>query len=99
MARLGVGRKGKVMRWLGFLMHFFRLKRADYHSLYLSLPMIFGWFGTVSFIYIIYYMLKNNLALILRNSRQYNYIILVSMCFVLLIFIFVINEYKINSMR
>ena len=44
-------------------------------------------------------MLKNNLALILRNSRQYNYIILVSMCFVLLIFIFVINEYKINSMR
>ena len=90
-------RESNALAW--FPDAFFRLKRADYHSLYLSLPMIFGWFGTVSFIYIIYYMLKNNLALILRNSRQYNYIILVSMCFVLLIFIFVINEYKINSMR
>ena len=78
---------------------FFRLKRADYHSLYLSLPMIFGWVGTGSFIYMIYHILKHNITLIIKNRKKYSYIVLASVSYVLLISLFIINEYKINSMR
>ena len=90
-------RESNALAW--FPDDYIRSKRVDYHSLYLSLPMIFGWVGTFSFLFIIYYTLKNNLYLIIKNGKQYSYIILVSMCFVLLISIFIINEYKINSMR
>ena len=90
-------RESNALAW--FPDDFIRLKRADYHSLYLSLPMIFGWVGSLPFLFIIFYTLKNNLSLILRNRKTYNYLVSISISFVMLIFIFIINEYKINSMR
>ncbi|CAB1060957.1 hypothetical protein D1BOALGB6SA_5724 [Olavius sp. associated proteobacterium Delta 1] len=76
-----------------------RKLRADYHSLYLSLPMLFGWFGATSFVMIILNILYNLIKIIIKNKFNYNYIVLVTFSLILLIISFLFNQYKINSMR
>ena len=73
--------------------------RADYHSLYLSLPMLFGWIGAVSFILIILNTLANLIKIFRKLETSFNYLILPVFGFILLLVFFLINEYKINAMR
>jgi hypothetical protein len=75
-----------------------KFEYPDYHSLYLSLPMIFGWLGSFAFILLILStMVKLITEHIKRNlNSSHNSIIF---GFGLLLFAFLIHEYKISILR
>lgn len=66
----------------------------DIHSLYLALPMLFGWIGTVCFIVIMLYIIIK-----LRSSLKTTSIHKYGLVFGLMLvwFVFLINEYKVNA--
>jgi hypothetical protein len=72
------------------------INRADYHSLYLSLPMLYGWIGSISFLLIILVTIKRLYKVMLSKN-----IILVTPAFsLLMILLFVLfDEYKISMLR
>jgi len=73
--------------------------RADYHSLYLSLPMIFGWGGSVALLLLFLTITIKLIAIFLNNRMYYSKYGLLSLSLALAFVFFFINEYKINSMR
>ena len=72
--------------------------RAGYHSLYLSLLMIYGWIGSVSFISLILITIVRLKNIFLKNYRNsIHYLLQVGFFFALLFMM--INEYKISLLR
>ena len=71
--------------------------RADYHSLYLSLPMLYGWVGSIAFVLILLVLLIRMVILIFERKNEY--FLMPSIGFFLLLCIFIINEYKISALR
>jgi len=77
----------------------FREYWNDLHSLYLTLPLYFGWIGTVAFLSIILITLKRLLSVIGLNKSSPGGWSLVALCFLLSIILFVLNEFKIGIIR
>jgi len=73
--------------------------RADSHSLYLSLPMIFGWIGSAAFLGIILITLFRLNKLLIDHRRSTSYLLLPALGFSLMLVFFLFNQYKINAMR
>lgn len=72
--------------------------RAGYHSLYLSLPMIYGWVGSVAFISIIILTLLR-LRRVLKQGYSYPDLRIVALSSIFMLMFIMINEYKISLMR
>ncbi|MBN1186223.1 MAG: hypothetical protein JXB49_28355 [Bacteroidales bacterium] len=72
--------------------------RAGYHSLYLSLPMLFGWIGALAFLCIFLVILKR-LFLILRAKEKSYFLDPFGLAFFFMFVFFLINEYKIEAIR
>ncbi|NLM67891.1 MAG: hypothetical protein GX180_12085 [Enterococcus sp.] len=69
----------------------------DFHSLYLSLPMIYGWIGGIAYLLLILYVIIK----ILMNYLNFpnNPIGGLALGFSFIFIFFLINELKINSLR
>lgn len=88
--------ESNLLAWFGSSNYIY----ADYHNMYLTLPILFGWGGAVSFVLIIFTILlklintMKNLKFI-KNSYISNMLIGLVVCWAS----FLINEYKINIWR
>lgn len=69
------------------------------HSLYLGLPMIYGWFGSVAFILLLLTTLLRLFILYLNNKNSNNYLFTFVLGFIIFWIAFLINEYKISILR
>ena len=70
----------------------------DPHSLYLSLPMLYGWVGSTAFLLIIFITIYRLIMIVLNNKNKNYYILLPAVGFTMLFVFFLINEYKITAM-
>lgn len=68
--------------------------RLDPHSLFLSLPMLFGWFGTIVFYLLILFTMYRLYKIISKNNRTLDFIIIPSLGFFMLFIFFLTNEIK-----
>lgn len=71
---------------------------ADYHSLYFSLPMLFGWFGSAI---IVYFMIALALQALRRSRKSINatdYPISFQFIFLMLI-VLIADQFKISALR
>jgi len=72
---------------------------AGFHSLYFSLPMIYGWFGSVAFLLIII-VTFNRLAYVVCKYRwSENYLVTLSLGFTFFWVFFLVDQYKISILR
>lgn len=69
----------------------------DFHSLYLCIPMIYGWIGGATYLALIIYSILVLLKSSLRSDNKSQKGILIGFAF--LFTFFLINEIKINSLR
>jgi len=69
----------------------------DFHSLYLCIPMIYGWIGGIAYLLIILYVIiKNFRVYLLMQAKPIRGLIL---GFAFVFMFFLLNELKINSLR
>ncbi len=69
----------------------------DFHSLYLSLPMIYGWIGGSAYLLLILYLIIINFKNYLKKDGNPFRAIEIGFSFVFIFFL--INQLKINSLR
>jgi len=77
------------------------IMRADYHSLYLSIIVLYGWVGAIAYILlfiITLYRLINALKITKRN-KYLNYAAYPLIGFIMLISFLLLNEYKVSLLR
>jgi hypothetical protein len=72
--------------------------RSGYHSLYFSLPMLFGWLGSLAFLGIFLITLKR-LYVMLRENNKIFFLNSFALSLFFMILFFLINEYKIEALR
>ena len=72
---------------------------SDFHSLYLCLPMIYGWIGTIAFLVMILVTLFRLCGVSLRYRRRRDYLIVLAAGFSLFWVVFLIDEFKISILR
>jgi len=72
--------------------------RSGYHSLYFSLPMLFGWLGSIAFIGLFIISLRR-LFVLLRKNTEINFLNPFGLALFFMIIFFLINEYKIEALR
>lgn len=75
------------------------LGKADSHSLYLSLPVIFGWFGSISFVMIILITIVRLFQCMFIRNNYLTPLQLSILGFTFLLCFFLIDQYKINILR
>lgn len=72
--------------------------RSDPHSLYLSLPMLFGWAGSAAIILLLPYLIIK-LKIVIDKAYKGNYYLFIPASgFFFLIIFFIINEYKMTAL-
>jgi len=83
------------MAWFGYQ----NSPYLDYHSLYLSLPMLYGWAGAGAFIALIVFTAGRCLWAVRRYRKEIHF--LTPVCLGLTVFwvLFLVNEYKISILR
>jgi hypothetical protein len=76
-----------------------KLYGIDLHSLYLSLPFIWGWFGSVAFCGLLVIILGRVWIILSGGKKWKPFYRIAALSFFLVIFTFVLNEYKIGIQR
>ncbi|GAB6282658.1 MAG: hypothetical protein STSR0008_14040 [Ignavibacterium sp.] len=71
----------------------------DFHSLYLSLPMIYGWIGSIAFILLVFYIIFKLFIEIKKNKEIGNYILIFGVSLFFLLIFFLIDQFKISMLR
>lgn len=72
--------------------------RADYHSLYLSLIMIYGYIGSICYL-LLFFITISRLFKVLKDKKFELYLRLTAVAFFLLMIFMLLNEYKISLLR
>lgn len=72
--------------------------RSGYHSLYFSLPMLFGWLGSLAFLGIFFITLKRLFVMLRENSKIF-FLNPFALSLFFMILSFLVNEYKIEALR
>lgn len=106
---LGFHRLKEKQWWLGYgynlpennreSMGISHTKIPDYHSLYLQLPIHYGWIGSASFILIIFFTSIRAFFSYQKNNYKNHYIIPIIFGLSLIWAIFLIDQYKISVTR
>jgi O-antigen ligase len=68
--------------------------RSDPHSLYFSLPMLFGWIGGAAFLLLMLSLIVKLLAVTNKSSKTNHYLFFPAISFMFLIIFLMINQYK-----
>ena len=71
----------------------------DFHSLYLSLPELYGWVGAMAFLSMIVVTWFRSMGAALRNRNRKSYLVVFALGFSMFWFVFLANEYKISILR
>jgi hypothetical protein len=74
------------------------IERSDPHSIYYSLPMLFGWVGSIAFILIFLIVIYRLFKLCFLQGKRLHEFILPSLGIAFLLLFFLINEYKITAL-
>lgn len=72
---------------------------GDLHSLYLSLPMLYGWFGSAAFLLLIIVALVQLIYAVIKWRQRKNYLITLSVGFVFFWIFFLADQFKISILR
>ncbi|NOU13654.1 MAG: hypothetical protein HOO92_06755 [Methylococcaceae bacterium] len=75
------------------------IRVSDFHSLYLSLPELFGWTGSLAFIAMIVVTGFRLFTLILKHRRRKGFLMVLAIGFTMFWAVFLVNEYKISIFR
>jgi hypothetical protein len=76
-----------------------RVGAADYHSLYLSLPQLYGWVGAFAFLTMIVVTAFRSFTTSMRYRRRKSFLIVLVVGFTMFWGVFLMNEYKIDILR
>jgi O-antigen ligase len=68
--------------------------RSDPHSLYFSLPMLFGWIGGAAFLLLMLSLILKLFAVTNKSSKTSHYLFFPAISFMFLIIFLMINQYK-----
>jgi hypothetical protein len=85
--------------WFGFDVSKSKSPMADFHNLYVSLPMIYGWMGSLAFIGIILVTFFRLLSVTLKYRKQKSFLVVLSFGMTIMWGAFLIHEYKISILR
>ncbi len=72
---------------------------SDYHSLYASLPMLYGWLGSITFVSIVFLTLYRTVLSALRNLNTKGFLIVLNVGFCVFWCVFLIDQYKTSILR
>lgn len=72
---------------------------ADYHNLYVALPMLYGWIGSFAFLGIILITLARLLSVTLKYRSQKSFLLVLSFGLTIMWAAFLVHEYKISILR
>lgn len=72
---------------------------ADYHSLYLSLPMLYGWGGSAAFLALVLLTFGRTVSAAIRYRRVKSPLVVLVTGLSLFWFVFLIDQYKISVLR
>jgi hypothetical protein len=72
---------------------------ADFHSLYLSLPMLYGWIGSLAFLGIIALTTFRLFGISLKYRSRKSVLVALAVGFSLFFLIFLVDQYKISILR
>lgn len=85
--------------WWGFDTTKKNAPAIDYHSLYLELPMIYGWLGSFAFIGLILLTMHRLVMVTIKYRSKQSYLIVLSLGLSVMWGMFLIHEYKIGMLR
>ena len=85
--------------WFGKDSSFQYVNISDFHSLYLSLPMLYGWVGSLAFLGIIILTLFRVSMAALRNRRRNSALAVLVIGLSMFWFVFMADQYKISIIR
>jgi hypothetical protein len=85
--------------WFGVDPQQRNIATADFHSLYLSLPMMFGWIGSAAFLAIILVVWFRVIGASIRHRKRKSVLLALSVGLSMVWFVFLVNEYKIGIFR
>lgn len=72
---------------------------SDLHSLYLSLPMVYGWFGSAAFLLIIIVTFIRLTYVALKWRQSKNYLVTLSVGLIFFWVFFMTDQYKVSILR
>lgn len=72
---------------------------ADYHNMYLSLPMLYGWVGSIAFLLMIFITFFRVFNISLRYRNRKSYLLPIALGFTMFWFVFLVDQYKISILR
>lgn len=72
---------------------------AGFHSLYLSLPELYGWVGALAFLAMIVVTAFRSFTTSMRYRRRKSFLIVLAVGFTMFWGVFLMNEYKIDILR
>ena len=72
---------------------------AGFHSLYLSLPELYGWIGSLAFLAMILVTAFRSFSVSMKYRRRKSFLIVLAAGFAMFWGVFLINEYKIDILR
>ena len=72
---------------------------AGFHNLYVSLPMVYGWFGSVAFLLMILVTEARLLRVALRYRRRRSYLVVLATAMSMFWVVFLADQYKISILR
>lgn len=85
--------------WFGADPGIYDIGLADFHSLYLSLPEIYGWVGALAFLAMIVVTAFRALSVSLRYRNRKSFLIVLAVGFTVFWGVFLADEYKISILR
>lgn len=76
-----------------------KINLEDFHSLYLTLPEIFGWIGALAFLAMVLFTSFRSLLISIQFRKENNWLLALSFGFTVFWLMFLVNEYKITILR
>jgi hypothetical protein len=69
------------------------------HNLYLGLPMLYGWVGSIAFLWMVLLTLYRSISSAFKNMSKKGFLIVLNVGFCVFWCVFLIDEYKISILR
>jgi hypothetical protein len=87
---------GSLNRYAWFEGGGWNIQKYDFHNLYYSMPPVFGWIGTISFLGIIIIIIRRLLMIIPIMKKNKSYLLAPAIGFLFFIVFFLVAEYTTN---
>jgi hypothetical protein len=91
--------RSNVWAWYGVDPLQQRMGTAGFHSLYLSLPELYGWIGSLAFLAMIVVTAFRSFTISMRYRHRKSFLMVLAVGFTMFWGVFLANEYKIDILR